>query len=408
MFLVYGTINANKPIFVCIFVSGVIFFTKRIERGMKNMFENRSELDLVSVDENRLKTMTRLSDTYWKEIIDCWIIDCQLTTPKSEMTYYNALMPFLRYIVSEGITNLADLRSFNLRGYYNWLDAATYTRGKKNPVEKKFSVSIKRLYFSVARSFCKFLTSVEILVRDISVGIRNFKRESDLHAKEPLSTNEVKGLLNNARAKAKTLTQKRNAAIIALMSSCGLRACEICRADVSDLRRDRQKYFLFVLGKGRTSKKEKVEVPTPVLLLIDTYLAARGNVKDDEPLFKSQKPSKQLFNTPVEAKDAYRISPCVLSRILKNELRDIGIDDERKTGHSLRHFAADCMISNGVGIRDVQRVLRHRNLVTTEIYLSEHDRYELAAESKVAAAIGLDSDYVDGSYSRKNIRSFFH
>lgn len=70
-----------------------------------------------------------------------------------------------------------------------------------------------------------------------------------------------------------------------------------------------------------------------------------------------------------------------LSRIIKQRMRDIGIDSERVTAHSLRHTAATTLLANGVALPDVQNLLAHKDIKTTMIYQHEFDRLSNPSES---------------------------
>ena len=151
------------------------------------------------------------------------------------------------------------------------------------------------------------------------------------------------------------------------------------RANVGDLVTRGEKIFLQVQGKGRDDKAECVEVPAPVMNLINMYLADRAGVVDDAPLFASV--SHRNFGG--------RLTTTSISRIIKETLRNNGINSSRITAHSLRHTCANTMILNGVDLRRVQEVLRHKNITVTQRYLHELDRYNNGGENICAAAFGL-------------------
>ena len=76
-----------------------------------------------------------------------------------------------------------------------------------------------------------------------------------------------------------------------------------------------------------------------------------------------------------------------ISRLLKNKLRKISIDDSRHTAHSLRHTAATQALLNGVSLTQVQQVLGHTNINTTLIYSHAIERMKNKSEQTVADAI---------------------
>ena len=153
------------------------------------------------------------------------------------------------------------------------------------------------------------------------------------------------------------------------MITAGLRTVEVSRANVEDLFNRAGKIFLYVQGKGRDEKDAVAKVPAATYKLIQDYLAARGKVKADAPLFCSR------FG---------RLDSKFISKIIKTAMRRAGFDSKRLTAHSLRHTAATNALSNGATLRQVQQMLRHTNIATTQIYLHELDRMDNNAEDLAA------------------------
>ena len=133
---------------------------------------------------------------------------------------------------------------------------------------------------------------------------------------------------------------------------------------MKDIRRLNGICFLFVQGKGRSEKSESVRIAPQVFSLIQDYLKARGKVKGNEPLF---------ISTSNRCKGA-RLDTQTVRKMIKSDLRGIGLDSERLTAHSLRHTAATTMLLNGARLEQVQQALRHRQIVTTMIYAHHLER----------------------------------
>ena len=121
--------------------------------------------------------------------------------------------------------------------------------------------------------------------------------------------------------------------------------------------------------------------------LIRDYLKARGNIESSQPLFSS------CANRSRGA----RLSAQAVSKMVKANLRAIGLDSPRLTAHSLRHTAATMMILSGVDLPKVQQVLRHVNINTTMIYNNAVERLKNQAEQTVANAI-FDNIPFEGGY----------
>lgn len=279
---------------------------------------------------------------------------------KSAATYIVALRQMFKYFRNNEIINP---RREDLE---NWRDSLI--DGGKSP-------STIQLYLTSAKLFFRWLAQEEIY-KNIADNLKSRVRISHEHKKDALTARQSKDLLKSAKGK-NSLVDKRNAAIIGLMLTAGLRTIEICRANVGDIRVINGASFLYVQGKGRSEKAESVRIAPQVVSLINSYLKARGKVEDDSPLFVS---------TSNRCKNA-RLDTQTIRKMVKANLRDIGLDSTRLTAHSLRHTAATTMILAGVELAKVQMVLRHKNINTTMIYNNAIERLKNTAELSAANAI---------------------
>jgi integrase/recombinase XerC/integrase/recombinase XerD len=137
---------------------------------------------------------------------------------------------------------------------------------------------------------------------------------------------------------------------------------------------------LWVHGKGRDSKDAFVVLTDKAYEPIRAYLEARGAVKADEPLFLSGCNRNQ----------AGRLSTRAISRICKDGLKAIGLNEKAFTAHSLRHTTAVNILRAGGNLNDAQGVLRHSNPATTQIYtasINEEIRLRNPAEALIDAIL---------------------
>lgn len=294
------------------------------------------------------------------DLVAKWITFAQVK-PASVRAYTKGVKNFFAFLKANAISNIT--REV-LTSYREYLGG-------------KYKAASANLYLTATKLFVGFLYQEGVIATNVAERIKNFK-VSEQHAKDALSAQTTKKIIGGFDTSS--IKGKRDKAIVALMVTAGLRCCEVVRANVGDLVNRGEKVFLQVQGKGRDDKAECVEVPAPVMNLIKAYLDARGNkLADDAPLFASL--SRRNFGG--------RLTTTSISRIIKSTLRANGIDSPRLTAHSLRHTAATTMILNGVDLRRVQEVLRHKSIGVTERYLHELDRYNNGGESICAAAFGL-------------------
>ena len=279
---------------------------------------------------------------------------------KSAMTYLIALKQMWKYFRDNQIFNptRGDLE--------NWRDRL---------ISDRKSASTIQLYLTSAKLFFRWL-AMENVYPNIADHLKSRVKISHEHKKDFLSQDQSKQLLNFAKGKG-TLKDLRDRAIIALMLTAGLRTVEICRADIADIREINGATFLYVQGKGRSEKAESVRLAPQVYSLIQEYLKIRGEDNDREPLFVST--SNRCKNQ--------RLDTQTIRKLIKADLRAIGLDNDRITAHSLRHTAATQMLLNGAKLEEVQQVLRHSQIGTTMIYNHAIQRLQNNSELIVADAI---------------------
>ena len=222
-------------------------------------------------------------------------------------------------------------------------------------------VSTARLYLTAVKIFFRWLSSKN-MYPNVAEGVKapSLAELAETHAREALTLEEAKQVLFSFKGKeVKTLRDKL---IMRLMLNCGLRSIEIVRLDATDIEKRHGKIFLKIWGKGRAGKTARVEISKTIYGMILDYLNARGSKRmKGEPMFLAT----------ANRNRGQRLQTQSISRLAKRTFRAVGIDASTVTCHSCRHTAATLMIQNGVDVAKVQRILRHRNPATTEIY--RHD-----------------------------------
>jgi integrase/recombinase XerC len=217
-------------------------------------------------------------------------------------------------------------------------------------MKKGMARSYVRLTFAALRSFYKYLVERE--------GFRdNPLREVQLPKTEKklpivLSVSQVDELLTTPgrvgrQDQAPTWAAARDAAMMELFYSSGLRLSELAASNVADV--DTFSETVRVLGKGR--KERIVPVGRVALKAIQQY-RLEANVQSG-PLFLS--------------KLRKRISTRSIWLMLKKHLSQTSIQ-LRISPHKLRHSFATHLLDNGADLRSVQTLLGHVNLSTTQIY----------------------------------------
>ena len=244
---------------------------------------------------------------------------------------------------------------------------------KKYLIDGGKSPATVALYLSAIRRFFAW-TNAENIYPDISIGIKAPKQDKG-HKRDYLSGKMIAEVLDTANRNS--LEGLRNYAIMAVMSTCGLRTVEIVRANVEDVRNMGGITVLYVQGKGRNDKKEFVHLTAPVLQAINDYLKARGHVKGNAPLFASCSRRNK----------GGRLTTRTISSVCKSAMIQAGYNSSRLTAHSLRHSAVTLALMAGQSVSEVQAFARHSTIQTTQIYAHNVDRLKSACESAITEAI---------------------
>jgi site-specific recombinase XerD len=217
-------------------------------------------------------------------------------------------------------------------------------------MKKEQARSYIRLQFSAFRTFYRFLVERKNLRRDPVRELQLPKAEKKLPL--VLTQKQIEELLTAPlrvpkEKAAPSWMALRDAAILELFYSSGLRLGELASLNVADV--DIYTESVRVLGKGR---KERVcPVGAPALESVSRYRAA-AKVQAG-PLFIN--------------KSRCRISPRSIWLVLKRYLRHTSIPIA-VSPHKLRHSFATHLLDGGADLRSVQALLGHASLSTTQIY----------------------------------------
>jgi integrase/recombinase XerC len=217
-------------------------------------------------------------------------------------------------------------------------------------MKKDMARSYVRLTFAALRSFYRFLTE------RAGLSVNPLKEVSlpKLEKKLPivLSITQVEELLEKPtqvakKSQAPIWAASRDAAMLELFYSSGLRLSELVALDVADV--DVYVESVRVLGKGH--KERVVPVGDLALQAIQKYRQDAG--VHTGPLFISK------LRKRLSARSVW----LVLKKYLKNTSIQLPVSP-----HKLRHSFATHLLENGADLRSVQTLLGHANLSTTQIY----------------------------------------
>ena len=279
-------------------------------------------------------------------------------SPKTIETYTKALRQFFNYI---GVHGIRKPQREDVLAFRDDLKASGL---KPTTVQN---------YITATRIFFKW-TAQEGLYPNIAEHVKGAKLDKN-HKKDYLTSRQAKEVLAGVQTDSEE--GLRNYAILSLMVTGGLRTIEVSRADVEDLRTVGESTVLYIQGKGREEKTEYIKISAPVEKAIRSYLKARENVEEGQPLFTSTSNNSK----------GKRITTRTVSGVVKTALRKAGYDSTRLTAHSLRHTAITLALLAGREITEVQQFARHANLNTTMIYNHALDQAKNGCSDAISSAI---------------------
>lgn len=147
---------------------------------------------------------------------------------------------------------------------------------------------------------------------------------------------------------------RKHGTAIALMYSAGLRISELLNLRVRDLNLEKLTIYIRQ-GKGN---KDRISIFSATLLEDLQFLSVNREGRDFL-FYSNQNPKKHLH-------------PRSLQKVFSLALEKSGVG-KIATCHTLRHSFATHLLEQGVDIRYIQKLLGHRNILTTTIYTMVSD-----------------------------------
>lgn len=152
----------------------------------------------------------------------------------------------------------------------------------------------------------------------------------------------------------------RDRAMMEVLFSTGLRVSELVSLSRSTVNLETREFG--VIGKG---KKVRVIFLSPrAVRWVEGYLGKREDKY--EPLFIRHSGLSAVIDDP-KAGEKLRLTVRTVQRALSYYGRLAHLPFS-VTPHVLRHSFATDLLSHGAGLRDVQEMLGHKNIATTQIY----------------------------------------
>ncbi|EKC76583.1 site-specific tyrosine recombinase XerD [uncultured Alistipes sp.] len=175
------------------------------------------------------------------------------------------------------------------------------------------------------------------------------------HLPDVLTTGEIDRII--AAVDGTTPKEIRDAAMLEVLYSCGLRVSELTSLRIRDLFFGEG--YIRVTGKG--DKQRLVPISSTAQERIHRYLDVRRSARaGEETLFLNNRGSS--------------LTRVMIFTILREAARRAGIE-KKISPHTFRHSFATHLLEGGASIRQVQELLGHESILTTEIYTHLDDSH---------------------------------
>ena len=250
--------------------------------------------------------------------------------------------------------NLNDLSEFSLRDFRAWISCKAI-EGTSNASRARSLSGVK--------NFLTWLDRQGILHNANVSGLQSPKLPHrlprPLHEKQAMRVVETAGFMAT-----EDWVSARDQALFTLLYGCGLRIDEALSLNIGDLPQDG---FLRVVGKG--NKERQVPVIDIVEKALKQYVELIPfGTEDGRPLFIGVRGG--------------RLNQGMAQKAMRQMRVTLGLP-ENATPHALRHSFATHLLQNGANLREIQELLGHASLSTTQRY-TEINAEELMKAYKAA------------------------
>ncbi len=259
----------------------------------------------------------------------------------------------LHYGFLIGVKDLEEIEFKDFRGFLFYLN--------KQNVGK---VSTNRK-ISCIKNFYKYLKANKIIEKsniDLVTSVKTIQK-----LPRPLEHETILNSIKEAEKLGKQKwEQERNKVLFIVMYGCGLRISEMLNLKIKDLPKQNQEQVVYIKGKG--NKERLVPFPQYITDYILNYLNLI-------PI--NLQPKDYIF----VGKQGGKLSPRTVQNIVE-KVRIALFLDKSFTPHALRHSFATRLLEEGGDLKDIQQLLGHSSLSSTQRYV-KLDNLKLKENQKI-------------------------
>lgn len=279
---------------------------------------------------------------YTSKFLNALSVERNLSS-KTLLAYRCDINGLLIWINSQNFTNLNE---FSISSYFLYLQKDCNLQAK----------SIRRKYVALGQ-YCNFLKS-EYNINEIFFRFTSRKFHIPRNLPKILSNQEIRNLISVSTSEYqaspsdyKRRLNTRNMCILELLFCLGLRIGEAASLDLDDYCQEDST----ILIRGKGSRERLLFISSPVVCQkLNLWIRTRQEMSPATTALFINRYGNRLSIYSIEN--------------IFYKYRDLSKINPSATPHYLRHSFATQLLNNGAGIRDVQELLGHSSIVTTQIY----------------------------------------
>ncbi|HKO44083.1 MAG TPA: tyrosine recombinase XerC [Pyrinomonadaceae bacterium] len=237
--------------------------------------------------------------------------------------------------------NLADIDHITIR---EWLATLHTAQKKKSSIARKLAA---------LRTFFQFLVREGLVEQNPAKLVATPRLEKKLP--KHLSIEDAIKFIETPDTD--TELGKRDRAMLELMYATGVRVAELTKMNIGHI--DFRNRLIRVTGKRR--KERIVPFGEPALDALKAYLDVRDGFLNNAPI--SEREPEALFLNY----QGTRITTRSVGRMVDKYIR-VCAGNHDISPHALRHSFATHLLDSGADLRDIQELLGHARLSSTQIY----------------------------------------
>ena len=274
--------------------------------------------------------MTDLQQSYYE------YLNNSDTSANTKASYLRDLSQFFEYLSSIGIDEKS-ATSNDINIYIQQLEAAG-----------KSAATVTRMLASI-RGFYKYLISNNIVSENPAVTVKTSKK-SKRNLPEILTDREVTLLLS--QPDLTDFKGIRDKAMLELLYSTGIKVSELVELNVNDVN-----VSLGLLYCNSDKHERIIPIFPQTLKIVSNYIV------QTRPLLVTGNDQNALFVNM----NGNRLTRQGFWKIIKSYTKSANINKD-VTPHMLRHSFAAHLLENGANLKDIQEVLGHSDISSTQVY----------------------------------------